>query len=56
MNPSFDFYIVDISRGGISGTNDSDLAKQLGISDDFYVIDVKNNLDLLDNSYIQEFK
>lgn len=56
MNPSFDFYIVDISRGDISGTNDSDIAKQLGASDDFYVIDVKNNIDLLDNSNIEEYK
>jgi predicted Fe-Mo cluster-binding NifX family protein len=56
MNPSFDFYIVDLNRGSITGTNNRDIAEDFAASDDFYVIDVNNNLDLLNNSNIEEFK
>lgn len=57
MIPSFDFYIVDLNRGSITGTNNRTIAEEFAPhSDDFYVIDVKNNIDLLDNSNIEEFK
>ena len=35
----FRFYITDLNNGQVSGTNDPDLAADVSLSEDFFVVD-----------------
>ena len=55
----FRYYITDINNGIVSGTDDSDLAHDLSLSEDFFVVDSESGMWLSangDHVYIQEFK
>ena len=55
----FRYYITDINNGIVSGADDPDLAHDLSLSEDFFVVDSESGMWLSangDHVYIQEFK
>ena len=55
----FRFYITDLNNGLVSGTNDRDLAHDVSLSEDFFVVDSESGEWINANgSYvsIQEFE
>ena len=55
----FRFYVTDLNNGSVSGTDDPDLAADISLSEDFFVVDSESGMWLSangDHVYIQEFK
>lgn len=55
----FRFYVTDLNNGSVSGTDDPDLAADISLSEDFFVVDSESGMWLSANGdqvYIQEFK
>lgn len=51
----FRYYIVDTTYGEVKGTNDIEIAEDLSASEDFYVIDVKDNQQIVINTLGERF-
>ena len=55
----FRFYITDLNNGLVSGTNDRDLAADVSLSEDFFVVDSETGMWLSANGDqvdIQDFE
>ena len=55
----FRFYITDLNNGQVSGTNDPDLAADVSLSEDFFVVDSETGMWLSANGDqvdIQDFE
>ena len=58
-NMKFRFYITDLNNGLVSGTNDRDLAADVSLSEDFFVVDSETGMWLSANGDqvdIQDFE
>lgn len=51
----FRYYIVDTIYGEVKGTNDIEVAEDLSASEDFYVIDVEDNQQIVINTVGERF-
>jgi hypothetical protein len=51
----FRYYIVDTTYGEVKGTNDIEIAEDLSASEDFYVIDVEVNQQIVINTVGERF-
>jgi hypothetical protein len=55
----FRFYVTDLTNGSVSGTDDPDLAADVSLSEDFFVVDSESGMWLSANGDqvdIQEFE
>ena len=50
----FRYYIADLDMGSIVGTNEEKIAKDFASSEDFFVVDVQENLWLTANGVSEE--
>lgn len=55
----FRYYITDTTNGEVKGTNEESIAKDFASSEDYFVVDVQENLWLTENGTaveIEEYK
>lgn len=51
----FRYYIVNTTYGDVKGTNAIEIAENLSASEDFYVIDVEDNQQIVINTVGERF-